>query len=105
MNERLIVQDAFTGTIAPQVLVSVKSAAFVPLMLREPRVMSAVPQFVNVAVMGALCERNTWPMKKKAPGVRQPLAEPTLVPERFTSWGLVPSESVMVKVPAKGCMF
>jgi hypothetical protein len=50
MKVTVIVQDALVATPVPQVLVSVKALAFVPVIETEVKVSAAVPVLLTVIV-------------------------------------------------------
>ena len=100
MNWTLIVQLPFTATELPQVLVTVKSPGFVPVVVMLAMLRTALPVLVRVTDFVALVVPRFWPPKLSDPTERL-TAGPLPVPVKATVCGLPGRLSAMLTAAAR----
>jgi hypothetical protein len=102
VNVTLIVQLPFTATVLPQVLVTVKSLGFAPVVPMLVMVKLTFPVLVRVTDCAALVVPRFWLVKVRVPAEKL-TAAPLPVPVRTTVCGLLARLSAMliedVRVP------
>jgi hypothetical protein len=101
VNTTPIVQLAPAATLAPQLLVTAKSEALVPLDAMDVIVKAADPLLVRVTLWLALAVPMFWPPKARAVVDSATAGAATPVPLSATAWGEVGALSAMVTLAVR----